>query len=257
MALSAQVAAIALVCLAAVVLLGQTVRRFGGAPEASFPKGEVPSTAGLVGLGLPLMLVQLLAFVIQQGDLWMVQWSCTLQEVGLYNAARRLLLVAAMPVQISMFSVLSTIPDLAARGKLVELERVLRSASTLTAVVALPVLVLLLLVPGAALTLLFGDSYGEAVGPLIVLSLGYVVMVLLGNPIHVLTMTGRHRAALAINLGCGIALVVGAILAGRYCGLLGIAAAVSASLTFQSAAAWWTVRCQIGVRTHVGWMARN
>src|SRR5207302_1008652 len=148
-----------------------------------------------------------LAFVTLQLDIWLAGGLLTHEALGLYGAAKRSLLLAAMPVQMAMLTVLSTIPQLNAQRRTAELERLVRSAATAAAIPALLALIVLTLFPRQLLGIVLGSSYAGADTTLIVLALGHYVLVLTGNPQYVLTMTGRHRMVLAVNVLSAVVLI--------------------------------------------------
>ena len=77
----------------------------------------------LLAVGSVLLASQLLAFATQQFDIWLAGGLLTPEALGLYGAAKRSLLMAAMPVQMATLTIVSTIPRLHAHGRTAELER--------------------------------------------------------------------------------------------------------------------------------------
>ena len=73
-----------------------------------------------------LLANQLLAFATQQLDIWLAGGLLTPQDLGLYGAAKRSVLVAAMPVQMAMLTIVSAIPRLHVQDRKAELQRVVR-----------------------------------------------------------------------------------------------------------------------------------
>jgi O-antigen/teichoic acid export membrane protein len=206
----------------------------------------------LLSVGSLLLINQLLAFATQQFDIWLAGGLLAPEALGLYGAAKRSLLVAAMPVQMAMLTIVSTIPRLHARGHTVELERLVRGAATAAAVPALAALLALTIFPGPILGFVLGGAYSGAKTTLLVMALGHFVLVLAGNPQQLLTMTGRHRTVLAVNIASAITLVVVGVIGGYFFGAPGLAAASAASLAVQNGALWWFARRELGIWTHVG-----
>jgi O-antigen/teichoic acid export membrane protein len=132
-----------------------------------------------------------------------------------------------------------------------ELERTVRGAATAAALPSLLVLLIIIALPKWSLQLVFGEAYVGAAAALLMLALGQIVLVLSGNPQHVLTMTGRHRAVFVINLLSSAILIGGGVLGARQFGAAGLAGASAASLAFQNGAMWWIVRRELGINTHV------
>lgn len=211
----------------------------------------------LLAVGSVLLVNQILAFGSQQLDIWLGGALLDPESLGLYGAAKRSLLLAAMPVQMAMMTVLATIPRLHAQKRTRDLERVLRSAATYAAIPAGIALVLLGLFPDTILRLVFGGSYTGAASTVMVLVVGHLVLVLSGNPSHVLTMTGRHRTVLVVNLATAILLVVVGVIGAKLFGAPGLAVGSAASLAFQNGLLWWLARRHLGLWTHVGLPLRS
>ena len=205
----------------------------------------------LLAVGGVLLLNQILAFVSQQLDIWLGGSLLAPEALGLYGAAKRSLLLAAMPVQMAMMIVMASIPRLQAQGRTRELERVVRQAATYAAVPALVAIVLLALFPETILRWAFGGSYAGAAPTVLVLTLGYLVLVLSGNPPYVLTMTGHHRTVVVVNLIAAIVLLVFGAIGAKWYGAPGLAAGSAASFALQNGLLWWFARRRLGISTHV------
>ena len=206
----------------------------------------------LLATGGMLLTIQLLAFASQQVDIWIGAATLAPADLGLYGIAKRSMLLSAMPVQMAMLSIVATIPRLHAQKRLKDLERVVRGAATLAAIPSLGALALLVCFPHFILHFVFGEDYAAAAPVILLMALGQVALVLSGNPIHTLVLTGRQRLALVANLISTIVLIAGGILGTRWFGILGLAAASSSSLAIQNGLLWWFARRHVGVWTHVG-----
>jgi hypothetical protein len=76
--------------------------------------------------------------------------------------------------------------------------------------------------------------------------------VLSGNPQHVLTMTGRHRVVVLVNVVSAAVLVLGGTAGALLLGAPGLAAGSAASLALQNGVLWWLARRELGIWTHIG-----
>jgi O-antigen/teichoic acid export membrane protein len=226
--------------------------RVSDATPASDPRLSPRQRRELLTVGSLLLVNQLLAFATQQFDIWLAGGLLSAEALGLYGAAKRSLLVAAMPVQMAMLTIVSTIPRLHARGRTVELERVVRGAASAAAIPALAALLVLIIFPRPVLSFVLGGAYAGAEGTLLVMALGHFVLVLAGNPQHLLTMTGRHRTVLAVNIVSALTLVVVGVIGGYFFGAPGLAAGSAVSLSLQNGALWWLARRELGIWTHIG-----
>jgi O-antigen/teichoic acid export membrane protein len=251
LAVGTAVASLCLTCPLVYFGLWRTHRRLpvvldDGSPLSAAQRHELLTVGGF------LLVNQLLAFATQQLDIWLAGGLLTQEALGLYGAAKRSLLVSAMPVQMAMLTIVSTIPRLHAQSRRVELERVVRWATTAAAIPALVALGALTIFPGQILTVVLGGPYSGAEATLLVLALGHYVLVLSGNPQHVLTMTGRHRAVLAVNSVSAMVLVISGAMGAWLFGAPGLAAGSAASLALQNGVLWWLARRELGIWTHVG-----
>lgn len=206
----------------------------------------------LLATGGMLLTIQLLAFASQQVDIWIGAGLLAPADLGHYGIAKRSMLLSAMPVQMAMLSIVATIPRLHAQKRLKDLERVVRGAATLAAIPSIAALALLVCFPHFILHFVFGEDYAAAAPVILLMAIGQVALVLSGNPIHTLVLTGRQRLALVANLISTIVLIAGGILGTRWFGILGLAAASSSSLAIQNGLLWWFARRYVGVWTHVG-----
>jgi O-antigen/teichoic acid export membrane protein len=204
-----------------------------------------------LAVGGVLLVNQLLAFAAQQLDILIAGGMLSSVDLGLYGAAKRSLLIAAMPVQMATLTIVSSIPRLFAQSRMAELERVIRGAATIAAVPSILALALLVVFPGPILSFFLRDSYSQAGSMVIVLAAGYLVLTLSGNPQHVLTMTGRHRAVLAVNALSVLTLVLVGIVGAFLFGAAGLAAGSAASLIVQNGVLWWLARRDLGIWTHI------
>jgi O-antigen/teichoic acid export membrane protein len=212
----------------------------------------------LLGVAGVLLVNQLLAFATLQIDIWLAGGLLSTEALGLYGAAKRTLLTAAMPVQMAMLTIVSSIPRLYTLQQYSALERLVRSAATAAAIPSLTAIVLLMLFPRQLLTLVLGSAYAAAAPVLVTMAVGHVVLVLSGNPQHVLTMTGRHRLVLIVNLLSAVVLVVAGVIGAKWFGAIGLAAASAGSLMAQNGLLWAMARYDLGIWTHVGkWSARQ
>ncbi len=207
----------------------------------------------IFSVAIPLLFVHLQVFFTMNADVWIVGLFFDLSDAGLYAAARSLMLIVTLPGQVAAQAVMSSIPDLSARGKLAELEGLLRRTALLSALPALAVGVVLLTIPGWTLAIGCGPEYAAAAPILVILCLGNLLVACCGNPIHTLIMTGRHYYGLAVYTLAAAILAIGGPLAAINYGVLGVAVTAASCLAFQSIASWILARLTVGVWTHPGW----
>jgi O-antigen/teichoic acid export membrane protein len=197
-----------------------------------------------------LLLIQTLVFATTQADVWFAGAVLSTSDFARYGAARRLLTVVVMPLQLINLTAAPSIGELFAAGRIPMLQRMLRMSSTIAFSVAF-VLTLLLAVGGQRLLgLLFGPWYQEGLGVLLILALGQMVVAWCGSSGYALVMTGRQAVELVITLRASFLLLLLAPLAATFYGELGIAVAVSISAAVKGLGEWWAVRRLLGVDSH-------
>ena len=213
---------------------------------------EDDKTNEMKNVGRVLMLNQLLVLVTCHCDIWLGKALLTEIDLGYYSVAKRCLLLAAMPVQMAMMTILPSIPRFWSQQRTSDLERIVRSTATYAAIPSMIALSLLCLFPESLLSFAFGEEYTGAVTTVLVLIIGHVILVLCGNPPQVLAMTGKQSTVLVVNVLSSVVLLTVGILAAQEYGAVGLAAASTASLAVQHGVMWWLARKQLNVWTHIG-----
>ncbi len=132
---------------------------------------DVPATA-LLSVCLPLMLTQCLSYITGQADIWIGGALVAPEDMALYGAARRLMLLIGIPMQLVNLTVIASIAELRAQNKNAELQGILRTAATLAALPALLVSIPILTFPAEILSLLFGAYYAQGATVLRLLCIG-------------------------------------------------------------------------------------
>ena len=203
-------------------------------------------------VGTVLMFNQVLAFGVAQLDIWIGAAFLEGADLGFYGAAKRALLLVALPLQMAMMVALPVVPRLRAQNKTKELEKFLRSTASYAAVPSLLAAVALLMFPGLILAIVFGSQYSAAATILVVMIIGQIVGIAVGNPPYVLAMAGQQKIVFSVNLAAAAVMAIfGTIGALKYGGT-GLAIGAAASLIVQQATLWWVARRRLGIWTHLG-----
>ena len=129
----------------------------------------------------PLWVTSLTLFVLTQADLWVLGLFREQDEVAIYGVAVRLVALIGMPLTIVNAVVQPVISDMYSRGKMVELERIMRTTGTMVAIPAFTVLALFALFGDSILGYIFGEFYRGAGVVLLVLSIGQLINVWAGS----------------------------------------------------------------------------
>jgi O-antigen/teichoic acid export membrane protein len=210
-----------------------------------------PLTLGqLLGFSIPMVMIQLLNFTATNADLWVAGVNCAPDQLALYAAARRLMLIVTMPLQMVVLTVISSIAELHVQDRHRDLELLLRRATTAAALPSVGAIALLIFFGGPILVLLFGPYFRQAALPLGILGVGQLFLVLAGTCGSALEMAGYQIVSLVINLITAIALVTLGSWAAVHFGILGLAIASASIVTTQSVTLWLLAKRLVGVWTH-------
>lgn len=205
----------------------------------------------VTAVSLPLLVTSLANFAVGTGvDLWVVGHFSNTSDVALYGAASRLVFFVATPLIVVSQVVPPLIAELHARGERDQLERTLRSVSTVAGLPAAMVLLAFIGAGGFILSLAYGPYFRNAATVLVILSCARLVAVCTGSSGVTLMMTGHQRTMMLITVGCG-ALALGAeiLLAPRY-GITGVAAATCAAQILLNLLQLLFARIHVGIWTH-------
>lgn len=222
--------------------------------QPSPPATTITLTAAikvLLAVGFILMLTQLLSFALQSADMWIGGRLLAKVDLDHYFVAKRIVLLIAMPVQMATLTVISSIPDLYAQRKLKELQHLLQTTAMVAALPSILASLPLLFFPQWTLGFILGERFITAAPCLQILVVGYLVLVISGNPQQALTMTGFHKVAMLVNLLSCIVLVGLGYWLTQQQGVNGLATAAAVSLSLQNLLLWGLAKRLTGVWTHL------
>lgn len=243
----AAVSGLASVVVACFLLL----RKIGDLPAKPGPRGRVGFWEILIVAG-PILVTNLTLFVSSEAGLWVVGAFRPQEDVALYGAAVRLSLLVAMPLVIVNAVVPPLIAEMYSQGRRRELERTLRTISTVSGVPAALALSGFIVLGGPILGLVFGDYYRPAAVVLALLSTAFLVDVWAGAAGMTLMMTGHQNVMMKICVSCGVlSVVLGFLLVGRF-GPTGVAVSTTVSVILQSVLMVLWAKRVTGIWTHAG-----
>jgi O-antigen/teichoic acid export membrane protein len=210
------------------------------------------STKDALRDAFPILVISLTSFILlSAADLWILGIFGTKDEVALYGAASRLVALIAMPLLITNLVLPPIIAEMYAQGRTGQLERTLRSFSTLSGLPSLLFLTVFMFLGGPILGLVYGNYYRSAALILVLLSAGRLAAVWAGSCGAVLQFTGHQGAMLRINLLTSPLFVIGALLVVRDYGPIGVASMTAAITVLQNAALVLVAKRKTGMWTHV------
>ncbi|QDV71802.1 Polysaccharide biosynthesis protein [Rosistilla carotiformis] len=215
---------------------------------SSTPSSLLPMSTLLI-VCLPLMLTQGLSYITGQADIWIGGAIVDHEQLALYAAARRLMLLIGMPMQLVNLTVIASIAELRAQGRLQDLQRILRSAATFAAVVAIAVCIPIMIFPAQIAAFIFGPFYADGAMVLRILCIGQLVFVCVGAAELTLMMSGQHMKALSINIFTSISLFISGVLMTQQWGIVGLAIAWTSIVSLQCIGFCLSARWSVGVWT--------
>lgn len=187
------------------------------------------STAGMLRIGLPLLLASSAVYLKGWIDTVMLGIYATSADVGVYNLALKLAALAALPLMAVNTIAAPQMAEAFGRGDLARLSRIVAQAGRLVMFGSIPITVALLMAPKFWLGI-FGPEVAIAAPALIVLTCAYLVSALAGPVGYLLQMTGRQVAFQNITLfSLGLCVLLNAVLIPKY-GIVGAAATTAAGL---------------------------
>ena len=200
----------------------------------------------------PILIISLTSFVLlSAADLWILGHFGTKDQVALYGAAARLVTLIAMPLLMTNLVLPPIIAEMYAQGRTGQLERTLRSFSTLSGIPSLLFLIVFMVLGGPIMGLVYGSDYSSAAIILVLLSAGKLAAVWAGSCGAVLQFTGHQGSMLRINLLTSPLFVIGALLVVRDYGPIGVASMTAAITVVQNAALVLVAKRKTGMWTHV------
>src|ERR671916_2712803 len=152
---------------------------------------------------IPFLAIALTSFVLLSADIWILGALGSGTDVAVYGAASKLVTFVAMPLLIVNLVLPPIVAERYAQGKMSQLERTLRTFSTLAGVPSLLVLAVFMLLGGPILGLVYSKPIyysGTAVLVLVILSAAKLIAVWSGSCGLVLQFTGHQTSMLRVSL---------------------------------------------------------
>ncbi|HYQ73221.1 MAG TPA: oligosaccharide flippase family protein [Gammaproteobacteria bacterium] len=202
--------------------------------------------------GLPLMLSGVAVFVLTQADIWIIGMFTSTQEVAVYGAAIRMSQLIFMPLLIGNTMLAPFIAELYTQGKLEKLESIIRSASTVSAVFALFMLVVFVAAGDSILALAFGEHYRSAYHLLVIISAGQCLNVWCGAGFVTLINTGNQKLVMYISFAFGGLMIAGSLMMVGPLGVSGVALMMAFVVGSQAIFTMYVVKRKVGLWTHAG-----
>ncbi len=218
----------------------------GATPQLRQRQGAF-ETRRLLATSIPLFWVASLNLVMGWTDTTMLGIWQPSSAVGQYGVAVRTALLTGF-ILVSVNSVIAPrFATLYAAGDMQTLGSVARRSTRMIALLAAPILLIFVLIPGTVLSL-FGAEFRAGATALRILAAGQFVNAACGSVGYLLMMSGHEKVVRDNVLMAAILNLAGnAILIPRL-GITGAAIATSASIAIQNLAAVWLVRRHLRIR---------
>lgn len=188
--------------------------------------GATVATRSLVSFGFVTMIIHAVSMLNLQIDRLVIGIYAGGREVGLYQAATQIAMVAIV-FRVAVLRVFEARIPKSDRASRTELTREFVASSRILMHISAPGLICVALSGAIWTKLLFGAPYVGAAAPLAVLVIGQLIQSLTGPSITALHMTGEERTAMAITIGSFAVNTLGNLLLFPRLGLIGSALATA------------------------------
>jgi O-antigen/teichoic acid export membrane protein len=220
-------------------------RTFGAQPPQ-----EPVTRAEVLSASSPVLVNNVMTFVLLNVDVWVLGAYVPEREVAVYAAAAKMVTLISLSFVIANQVLPPVVGELRARGDNQLLERVLRGTAAAVGPPAILILAVFVLAGPLVMRLTFGPYYESGAPILATLAVAHIVGVLTGSTVTVLLMTGNQRAAMWISGTAAVLATAGALVAVRLGGTLGVAIAIASVLTAQQLATLFAAKKLAGVWAH-------
>ena len=198
--------------------------------------------------GAPLLLTQLAAQT--EIDVLLSGALLSREDTALYGLTRRLIIQTIVSGQIMNLMISSSIAELYGRGQKADLERMLRSTATFSALISFAAQGVLVLFHGPILAILFSSFYVQAGTILTIMVVGEVINAASGSCGLTLALAGKSRVLLSANVLCAVVQFIIGTWAARNHGIVGLSIVTAASRSILFISLWLLARIYAGVWTH-------
>lgn len=213
---------------------------------------ETMSAREIASTAWPLFITTVFLFVLSQAGLWILGKYRAPDEVAIYGAAARLVLLVIMPLVVVNAVVPPIITEMYVKQHHRQLEGLLRAVSAIAGIPALLAVAILVLAGEPIMRVIYGSQYGLGAPVLAVLALGSIVHIWAGTANIVLMNTGHQTSMMVTTTVSGIIAVLLALYVVTDYGALGVAVAMAIGGNLQGLGLWWITHRKTGIWTHMG-----
>lgn len=220
-------------------------------PGLADVKGLSPVSSGeLITATIPTAWTAIMMVIMIQADTLILGMFRPVDDVGMYNAALRLITLAGFVLVSINVTVMPKFAAMYEAGDLANIERIAKHSTRLIFFIVAPPLLLCMIVPDFVMAI-FGSRFNGAGTTLVILAAGQLVFSAIGMATQLLLMTRREKAARNIMFGSLFANVALSVALAPAFGAPGVAVAHVAAYTLAAAAAQYVLKRDIGITTYV------
>lgn len=184
-----------------------------------------------------------------QADIWILGMFTSMETVGIYGIAAKLVLLVYFPIMAFAAIVPSIISSVHTSGDIVELRRVIRESTRWILSMAMPVILILFIEGKNILQYVYGLEFAAGYAPLLILIVGQLIKASAGLIGVILQMTGEHKVYMKINIIWGILnIILNLLLIPRF-GMLGAAIATAFCLSMVDIICIFVIHKRLSVLT--------
>lgn len=218
-------------------------------------KGRLDGAAFL-DMARSTFFINLSTLVFSSASIWICSGLLSQESTALYGVGSRLASLTTIPLLVMNMAVQPYIVGLLSESKREELEGLLRTSTLVACLPSAAAVIVFAFFGSEALGFLYGATYSDAAGVLLILTLGNFVNVITGSCGQVLIYSGHTRRFLSFTLGSGLTSVTLSSGLALWFGVNGAAIGQLIGISVLSAMAWNYARSVVGIRTHPGFDKR-
>jgi len=202
---------------------------------------------GWLGSAVRLSLVGGTFVLNQNADILMLGALAGSRDAGVYHALTRMANLGIFVMQAAGVVIMPTIGSQFAAGDTRAIQRTVTTASRLILAGSIPIVGVLLLVPGPLLSSFFGPGFSVGATALVILAIAQGFNALMGPTGIVLSMSGNERfMSAALGLSAVVNILLNAVLIPAY-GITGAALATASSIVLWNVAFAWAALRRTGI----------
>ena len=214
------------------------------------PRGGRAPGRELFQMAWPILITNMGIYLLSTGvDLLVLGAFRSQQHVAIYGAASRLMMLVSTPYLVLQGVLSPIVSELYAQGRKRELERAIRSVSTLAGLPAFLMLLVFVLFGREVMGTLYGPFFRQGALILAILAAGRVVAVTCGSSAVTLMMTGHQRALMNLTIVTGIASILGGMLMAPRFGGIGVAISTASVAVTQNILLYLLAKRYTGIKT--------